>query len=344
MSQALAVWVLCLFGSAGETSAPASPFPVEPPYLLIRKVNLPTSAGQPPTRLLAAMWSDGTVVRAATKRAGESRYARGRLASAELSHVICLVERGGLAAYTGDTALNAREPSEELWLRTRKVAKVWTVGQSDNDDDLSSAMNGIRDALLSAQISSATDIPWHEDYPATFLSRQPSSSSRPEPACPEVVNAPDLLARVNRSGAEAVARDVTGSLGTWQAVLRGVNSGQREWLRVAEALRPALDAGASEDLTASLAEALSRAPSALLSMAGTDIEGRRCPFTLPEVCGNYIAHDDDGARAREFLLRQYSAVKTVSQTVLAAKRQSCLDLIAKSQEQLELAIDPKLQP
>src|SRR5262245_19536584 len=68
----------------------------------------------------------------------------------------------------------------------------------------------------------------------------------------------------------------------WQDVYDGIASGKTEWLQVAELLRPASDAGASEDLSDALSEALPKNPVGVLRFVK---DGRGFEeFTVEEAC------------------------------------------------------------
>jgi hypothetical protein len=77
----------------------------------------------------------------------------------------------------------------------------------------------------------------------------------------EVFSSPDgVLAAIKQRGASAVVEELWRS-GSWQRyVYPGVSSGDPKWLEVARVLRPATDAGASEELFDALALALQRRP------------------------------------------------------------------------------------
>ncbi|QWP78315.1 hypothetical protein J5226_07960 [Lysobacter sp. K5869] len=66
----------------------------------------------------------------------------------------------------------------------------------------------------------------------------------------------DVRLRVEQSGAPAVVRAIWSSPEKTRQLLSGVSSGDPRWIDVAERLAPGVDAGASEDLDAALAQAL----------------------------------------------------------------------------------------
>lgn len=74
----------------------------------------------------------------------------------------------------------------------------------------------------------------------------------------------DVRLRVEQSDAPAVVRAIWSSPEKTRQLLSGVGSGDPRWIEVAERLAPGVDAGASEDLNAALAQALLARPYVVL--------------------------------------------------------------------------------
>ncbi|MHA6850764.1 hypothetical protein [Ralstonia pseudosolanacearum] len=69
----------------------------------------------------------------------------------------------------------------------------------------------------------------------------------------------------------------------WDAILKGIASGEDDWLRVYEALRRAADAAAGEDLGDAIYDALPQRPFEVLSLLGAESGAtpqQLCTFTF----------------------------------------------------------------
>src|ERR1043165_1185615 len=85
------------------------------------------------------------------------------------------------------------------------------------------------------------------------------------------------LSEINARGPRAVVDDLWGTP-RWDELLTKVETGQEGWLKVAIAIRPGTDAGASEMLTLAVAAALYRNPRSTLEIAAP-------VFGVETICG-----------------------------------------------------------
>jgi hypothetical protein len=76
----------------------------------------------------------------------------------------------------------------------------------------------------------------------------------------------DELRRIQMVGAQRYIEDLYDDAPHWDFVISQINSGQAEWLALAQAMMPAADGAASEELEASLAVALTTKPSNVLRL------------------------------------------------------------------------------
>ena len=122
-----------------------------------------------------------------------------------------------------------------------------------------------------------------------------------------------ILDEVSKRGAHTIVSELYDHPTEWNFVLQHIATGTKAWLKVAVALRPGSDAGASETLTLSVGEALEISPSNVFQIALTE-------FQLKSVCSG---PDIDDARYNSYDL----AIKTID------RRQKCISTIT----------DPKLK-
>lgn len=85
----------------------------------------------------------------------------------------------------------------------------------------------------------------------------------------------------------------------WDRLIDKIESGEKGWLDVAKALKPASDAGASEDLSGAVAVALLKNPIDVLTMA------QQGPFTVDNVCTcPYVVETPDGQKVADNYLNE----------------------------------------
>lgn len=123
------------------------------------------------------------------------------------------------------------------------------------------------------------------------------------------------------SGASSVVKQLrSGKGGAWQAVLRNVETGRRDWLRVAEQLLNGTDAGNTESLYFAISLALTRNPEAVLPILGPEIPaGKIC--TVP-----YI--EPSQKTEREYRAKARAALDRVTKPGLTARKEMCLKELA----------------
>ena len=99
--------------------------------------------------------------------------------------------------------------------------------------------------------------------------------------------AQDLLKRVSSEGGHKVLWDLWEHESEFRRVLSGIESGDPSWLKVAAALRPFSDAGASLSLNYAVALALPKAPDRVLALVGHG-------FDLEDICTSPFIEPDLG--------------------------------------------------
>ena len=145
-----------------------------------------------------------------------------------------------------------------------------------------------------------------------------------------VVSAEDLMQRVESEGAREVVRALYDRESDWSAVLRAIAGGDEQWMRVAVALRPGADAGASEMLTFAVGESLEHSPEPALRLAGP-------LFGLAAICGAVDIDDPRYAsleKSSEAVDRRQQRVASVSEAALANDRDRCIAFLEGSKDAL----------
>ena len=95
----------------------------------------------------------------------------------------------------------------------------------------------------------------------------------------------EIQSRIESKGGHQVLSALWDNQAEWNALLAGIESGDPNWLKVAQVLHPFSDAGSSEDLHNAVARALPRAPERVLSLIGPGFEIDficTSPFIEPE--------------------------------------------------------------
>lgn len=135
------------------------------------------------------------------------------------------------------------------------------------------------------------------------------------------ISASSITSEIARDGAAAVLRRLTaGSGAAWDEVVGRIASGQSEWLGVAHALLPAVDAGTGEALTEALSTALARNPTGVLMMAGKD-------FPIEKICDVPLIEPTESQVAR-YKHKVLAALDQVTDVSLADKARACRAAIA----------------
>jgi hypothetical protein len=118
----------------------------------------------------------------------------------------------------------------------------------------------------------------------------------------------------------------------WQDVYDGIASGKAEWLQVAELLRPVSDAGASEDLSDAISNALPKNPEGVLRFVkdGKDFE----EFTVEGAC--FVSpRSETKSGALRFLKASERAVKKIKAADLKDTKARCLKSLAESRLEVQ---------
>jgi hypothetical protein len=129
-----------------------------------------------------------------------------------------------------------------------------------------------------------------------------------------------LLKEISRRGAKVVLSEIYDNEGAWKKATDGISGGAPGWLQVAVKLKPVSDAGASEELDISVAEALERAPKDVLALLG-DV------FDAEGICGNPESVGEDPAVAVRTISKRQKAVAGVVDASLQVKKAKCESLL-----------------
>jgi hypothetical protein len=96
-----------------------------------------------------------------------------------------------------------------------------------------------------------------------------------------------LLGRIAKEGGHKVLEDLWEGDGDFGRVTAGIESGEPSWLKVAVALRPFSDAGASLSLDYAVARALPKAPDRVMALVGHG-------FAMEDICTSPFIEPDPG--------------------------------------------------
>lgn len=126
---------------------------------------------------------------------------------------------------------------------------------------------------------------------------------------------------IKANGAPSVVKQLKSGKGEqWQTVVRNVETGSTPWLHVARQLLLATDVGNTESLYFAFSLALTRNPGPVLVMLGPELPaGKIC--TVP-----YI--EPSPKIEREHRAKVRAALATVTQSDLAAQKETCLRELA----------------
>src|SRR5208282_6035273 len=109
-----------------------------------------------------------------------------------------------------------------------------------------------------------------------------------------------VLADVKAQGARTVVSSLWSDTARWNEVMARIGRGSQEWLKVAAALRPATDAGASEALDEAVFLALKSAPTAVLRLLQDGM------FATQTVCSSNIGIDYGPEESKRFIKARIS--------------------------------------
>jgi hypothetical protein len=129
----------------------------------------------------------------------------------------------------------------------------------------------------------------------------------------EDIAAARLIKEIKDKGAKAVLEELTVD-DDWNKFLKvcgKIKTGNKEWLEVARLLYPSSDAGASESLEASVAQALSNAPRQVLELIAESEHSKEGKFTVGTVCISPFIEPEPGVEEK-FLRGAEKALKSLN--------------------------------
>lgn len=135
-----------------------------------------------------------------------------------------------------------------------------------------------------------------------------------------------ILAEVSKRGARTIVSELYDHPTGWNFVLKHIATGTKTWLKVAVALHPGSDAGASEMLDLSVGEALEKAPANVFSVILPE-------FQLQSICSG---PDVDDARYNSYELaikaidRRQKRISAITDPKLKNVSNKCIQLLEVS--------------
>jgi hypothetical protein len=148
-------------------------------------------------------------------------------------------------------------------------------------------------------------------------------------AAPQKAVSPNIvLTDIRVHGAEKVLKKLLQKGGSWNAVHKGISSGDSEWLDVAAALRPATDAGVSSSLDIALFFALKQAPMKVLTL----LVELKIPSN--EVCSGGLVLDSDPSKQQinSWFNERIQSVQSVAAANLATIRATCISDLERTKK------------
>jgi hypothetical protein len=144
-----------------------------------------------------------------------------------------------------------------------------------------------------------------------------------EPAPIDGTDPAQVLAEIQREGADSVAHRMDRDDSFGERVLDGIGSGDSTWLNVAVALRPTGAADISESLPITVAEALPKSPDRVLAL----IQAGK--FSTEEVCTIPFIEPSDSLVAA-YYAETMRALTQVARADLAGTRDRCMAALEKA--------------
>lgn len=140
-----------------------------------------------------------------------------------------------------------------------------------------------------------------------------------------------ITSRIDKFGAKIVLSEAYYDKTGWKQVLAGISTGNPEWLKIASVLRGASEAGASEELTLALGEALGNRPLDVLRFlikSGMPAQPVKAGvFDVDSLCRG-VDIDDDRFNSTELALREIDkrkqALSGVTDPELKNMRDTCI--------------------
>ena len=171
--------------------------------------------------------------------------------------------------------------------------------------------------------------------PSARVAQNESHSSARSEDRSQLAAAEAIQREVAQAGAAATLNRLYSDPEAWVSALGGIATGTPSWLRVAELLRPASDAGASEQLELAVGEALGSSPVVVLSWLVTQQGANH--YEVSFVCGG-IDVDDDRFNGFDLALSEVNsrirAVEQVAEPELQPVRDQCLSELRESPDHL----------
>ena len=118
----------------------------------------------------------------------------------------------------------------------------------------------------------------------------------------------------------------------WQDIYNGIASGKSEWLQVAALLKPASDAGGSEDLSDAVSEALPKNPEVVLRFVKDGKDFR--DFTVEGACFA-SPRSETKSGALRYIKASERAVKKINAADLKDAKTRCLKSLAESRKEIQ---------
>ena len=140
-----------------------------------------------------------------------------------------------------------------------------------------------------------------------------------------------ILRAVKRHGAVTVVQQFTRNWNHWEEVLHHIGSGNRVWLKVAQALRPGTDAFSTTTLLLAVGQALPVAPEEVLRLV---FNGKG--FEFEDICTVPFLEPTD-AVVLEYLTRVESALKKSMASDVNDLRLKCLASLQNFSKEFEVA-------
>ena len=136
-----------------------------------------------------------------------------------------------------------------------------------------------------------------------------------------------LNSQVKARGAKTIVNELYKSEVSWTQLMKQISSGEKPWLKVAVALRPGSDAGATSMLEEAVGLALLRKPANVLLIAIPTYE-------VQIVCGGRVDPLPTYELSMSELEKQIKSVQGVKEPQLQILRDSCLSELETSKVHL----------
>jgi hypothetical protein len=136
---------------------------------------------------------------------------------------------------------------------------------------------------------------------------------------------PQVRASLERDGPAATVKRLTDAK-QWNAVLDGIGRGEAGWIAIAPLLAKGTDAGTAEGLGIALAEALPRAPGAVLHVLD---RGDGPVLGASRVCSAPFLEPKPGV-VEAYRPKAIAAVTSIRAPSLRAARDACLSALKKT--------------